>query len=124
MSGRSVLAVIDVPEMKHELATKRARIQESSLESARRQLTTNRRTGASERLGERPDQLARTGFISDRTLDQVHAMRDPKADLGLRGRTATSLQPVDVAAPTVEKVKALLAYTRSCAFDGVVARRR
>src|SRR5207342_459917 len=66
-------------------------------------------------------------FISDRTLDQVHANADiAKADLGVaEANRDLAANQVDVAAATVEKIKALLAYTQIVApFDGVVARRQ
>jgi RND family efflux transporter MFP subunit len=73
------------------------------------------------------DQLGEgRNFISDRTLDQVHANADiAKADLGVaEANSALAANQVDVAAATVEKVKTLLGYTRIVApFDGVVAQR-
>ena len=66
-------------------------------------------------------------FISDRTLDQVHANADiAKADLGVaEANRDLAANQVEVAAATVEKIKALLSYTRIVApFDGVVARRQ
>jgi membrane fusion protein (multidrug efflux system) len=74
------------------------------------------------------DQLGEgRGFISDRTLDQVHANAEiAKADLGVaEANRDLAANQVDVAAATVEKIKALLAYTQIVApFDGVVARRQ
>src|SRR5467141_2249044 len=81
-----VLAVIDVPEMEQELAEDKAQLEskQSSLESARRQLDhykadlalQNALAKDREQLGEGRE------FISDRTLDQVHANADiAKADL-------------------------------------------
>ena len=67
------------------------------------------------------------GFISDRTLDQVHANAEiAKADLGVaEANRDLAANQVDVAAATVEKIKALLGYTQIVApFDGVVARRQ
>lgn len=126
-----VLAVIDVPEMKQELAEAKAQLasKQSSLESARRQLDHNKADVAlqnalakdRERLGEGRQ------FISDRTLDQVHANADiAKADLGVaEANRDLAANQVDVAAATVEKIKTLLAYTQIVApFDGVVARRQ
>ena len=75
-----VLAVIDVPEMKQELAEAKAQLESkrSSLESARRQLDHNKADLALQNaLARDRDQLGQgRGFISDRTLDQVHANAD------------------------------------------------
>src|SRR5258705_2071170 len=126
-----VLAVIDVPEMKQELAEAKAQLasKQSSLESARRQLDHNRADVALQSaLAKDRDQLGEgRGFISDRTLDQVHANADiAKADLGVaEANRDLAANQVDVAAATVEKIKTLLTYTRIVAsFDGVVARRQ
>ena len=126
-----VLAVIDVPEMKQELAEAKAELEskKSSLESARRQLDHNKADLALQSaLAKDRDQLGEgRGFISDRTLDQVHANAEiAKADLGVaEANRDLAANQVDVAAATVEKVKALLAYTQIVApFDGVVARRQ
>jgi RND family efflux transporter MFP subunit len=126
-----VLAVIDVPEMKQELAEARAQLdsKKSSLESARRQLDHNKADLALQNaLAKDREQLGQgRGFISDRTLDQVHANADiAKADLGVaEANRDLAASQVDVAAATVEKIKTLLAYTQIVApFDGVVARRQ
>src|SRR3982074_3688510 len=126
-----VLAVIDVPEMKQELAEAEAQLEskKSSLESARRQLDHNKANLALQNaLAKDRDQLGEgRGFISDRTLDQVHANADiAKADLGVAvANRDFAANQVDVAAATVEKIKTLLAYTQIVApFDGVVARRQ
>jgi RND family efflux transporter MFP subunit len=126
-----VLAVIDVPEMKQELAEAKAQLEskKSSLESARRQLDHNKADLALQNaLARDRDQLGQgRGFISDRTLDQVHANADiAKADLGVaEANRDLAANQVDVAAATVEKIKTLLAYTQIVApFDGVVARRQ
>src|SRR5258707_177935 len=83
-----VLAVIDVPEMKQELAEAEAQLESkrSSLESARRQLDHNTADVALQNaLAKDREQLGEgRGFISDRTLDQVHANAEiAKADLGV-----------------------------------------
>ena len=126
-----VLAVIDVPEMKQELAEAKAQLESkrSSLESARRQLDHNKADLALQNaLAKDRDELGEgRGFISDRTLDQVHANAEiAKADLGVaEANRDLAANQVDVAAATVEKIKALLAYTQIVApFDGVVARRQ
>jgi RND family efflux transporter MFP subunit len=126
-----VLAVIDVPEMKQELAEAKAQLEskKSSLESARRQLDHNMADLALQNaLAKDRDQLGEgRGFISDRTLDQVHANANiAKADLGVaEANRDLAANQVDVAAATVEKIKALLTYTQIVApFDGVVARRQ
>src|SRR5260221_2977137 len=126
-----VLAVIDVPEMKQELAEAKAQLESkrSSLESARRQLDHHKADLAlQDALAKDREQLGEgRGFISDRTLDQVHANADiAKADLGVAvADRDLAANQVDVAAATVEKIKTLLAYTQIVApFDGVVARRQ
>src|SRR3984893_7312882 len=126
-----VLAVIDVPEMKQELAEAKAQLESkrSSLESARRQLDHNKANLALQNaLSKDRDQLGEgRGFISDRTLDQVHATAEiAKADFGVaEANRDLAANQVDVAAATVEKIKTLLAYTQIVApFDGVVARRQ
>src|SRR6267154_2236692 len=83
-----VLAVIDVPEMKQELAEAKAQLESkrSSLESARHQLDHNKADVALQNaLAKDREQLGEgRQFISDRTLDQVHANADiAKADLGV-----------------------------------------
>jgi len=126
-----VLAVIDVPEMKQELAEAKAQLEskKSSLESARRQLDHNKADLALQNaLAKDREQLGEgRGFISDRTLDQVHANAEiAKADLGVaEANRDLAANQVDLAAATVEKIKALLTYTQIVApFDGVVARRQ
>jgi RND family efflux transporter MFP subunit len=126
-----VLAVIDLPEMKQELAEARAQLESkrSSLESASRQLDHNKADVALQNaLAKDREQLGEgRQFISDRTLDQVHANADiAKADLGVaEANRELAANQVDVAAATVEKIKTLLAYTQIVApFDGVVARRQ
>ncbi len=126
-----VLAVIDVPEMEQELAEAKAQLESrrSSLESARRQLDHNRADVALQNaLAKDREQLGEgRQFISDRTLDQVHANAEiAKADLGVaEANRDLAANQVDLAAATVEKIKTLLAYTQIVApFDGVVARRQ
>jgi multidrug resistance efflux pump len=90
-----VLAVIDVPEMKHELAEAKAQLEarKSSLESARRQLDHNRADVALQNaLAKDREQLGEgRQFISDRTLDQVHAnVEIAKADFGVAEANRTS----------------------------------
>ncbi len=126
-----VLAVIDVPEMEQELAEAKAQLESrrSSLESARRQLDHSKADLALQSaLAKDRDQLGEgRGFISDRTLDQVHANAEiAKADLGVaEANRDLAANQVDLAAATVEKIKTLLAYTQIIApFDGVVARRQ
>jgi RND family efflux transporter MFP subunit len=126
-----LLAVIDVPEMQQELAEAKAQLEskKSSLESARHQLDHNKADAALQNaLAKDREQLGEgRQFISDRTLDQVHANADiAKADLGVaEANRDLAANQVDVATATVEKIKTLLAYTQIVApFDGVVARRQ
>jgi multidrug efflux pump subunit AcrA (membrane-fusion protein) len=99
-----VLAVIDVPEMKQELAEARAQLEsrKSSLESARRQLDHNKADVAlQDALAKDREQLGEgRQFISDRTLDQVHANANiAKADLGVaEANRDLAANQVDVAA--------------------------
>jgi RND family efflux transporter MFP subunit len=125
-----VLAVIDVPEMKQQLAEAEAQFEsrKSSLESASRQIDHNKANLALQNaLAKDRDQLGEgRGFISDRTLDQVHANAEiAKADLGVaEANRDLAANQVDVAAATVERIKTLLTYEQIVApFDGVVARR-
>ena len=126
-----VLAVIDVPEMKQEIAEAKAQLasKQSSLESARRQLDHNKADLALQSaLVKDREQLGQgRGFISDRTLDEVRAnAENAKADLSVgEANRALEADQVHVATATVEKIKTLLAYTLIVApFDGVVARRQ
>jgi RND family efflux transporter MFP subunit len=125
-----VLAVIDVPEMKQELAEAEAQLEskKSSLESARSQVDhAKANLFLQTALAKDRDQLGGgRNFISSQTLDQVHANADiARADLGVaEANRALAANEIDVAAATVERIKALLAYTQIVApFDGVVARR-
>src|SRR6266851_992947 len=126
-----VLAVIDIPEMEQELAEAKAQLEskQSSLEIARRQLDHFKANVMLQNaLLKRREELGAAGhFISDRTLDEVRANAEiAKADLGVaEANRALAANEVDVAAATVEKIKALLAYTQIVApFDGVVSRRQ
>src|SRR5712671_6703700 len=126
-----VLAVIDVPEMKQELAEARAQLEsrKSSFESARHQLDHNKADVALQTgLAKDREQLGQgRQFISDRTLDQVRANADiAKADLGVaEANRDLAANQADLAAATVEKIRTLLTYTQIVApFDGVVARRQ
>src|SRR5258706_3002015 len=117
--------------MQQELAEAKAQLESkrSSLESARRQLDHHKADLALKTALEKDrEQLGEgRGFISDRTLDQVHANAEiAKADLGVaEANRALAANQVDVAAATVEKIKTLLGYTQIVApFDGVVARRQ
>jgi RND family efflux transporter MFP subunit len=125
-----VLAVIDVPEMKQQLAEAEAQFEskKSSLESASRQIDHNKANLALQKaLAKDREQLGEgRGFISDRTLDEVHANAEiANADLGVaEANRDLAANQVKVAAATVERIKTLLAYEQIVApFDGVVARR-
>ena len=125
-----VLAVIDVPELKQQLAEAEAQLEskKSSLESVRSQVDhAKANLFLQTALAKDRDQLGEgRNFISSQTLDQVHANADiARADLGVaEANRALAANEIDVAAATVERIKALLAYTQIVApFDGVVARR-
>jgi RND family efflux transporter MFP subunit len=101
---------------------------QSSLESAPRQLDHFKANVTLQNaLLKRREELSEgQGYISDRTLDEVRANAEiAKADLGVaEANRALAANQVDLAAATVEKIKALLAYSQIVApFDGVVARR-
>src|SRR5713101_4684482 len=104
-----VLAVIDVPEMKQELAEAKAQLEsrKNSLESARRQLDHNKADVALQSaLAKDREQLGEgRQFISDRTLDQVHANAEiAKADLGVaEANRDLAANQVDVAAATATR---------------------
>src|SRR3981081_3612332 len=118
LEAGQVLAVIDVPEMQQELAEAKAQLESrrSSLESARRQLDHNKANLAlQDALAKDREQLGEgRGFNSYRTLDQVHANADiAKADLGVaEANRNLAAKQVDVAAPTVEKIKTLQPHTQ------------
>jgi RND family efflux transporter MFP subunit len=125
-----VLAVIDVPEMEQELAEAKAQLEskQSSLELARRQLDHyEANIKLQNALLRRREELGAAGhFISDRVLDEVRANAEiAKADLSVaEANRVLAANQVDVAAATVERIKALLSYRQIVApFDGVVARR-
>jgi RND family efflux transporter MFP subunit len=125
-----VLAVIDVPELKQQLAEAEAQLEsrKSSLESARSQVDhAKANLFLQTALAKDRDQLGEgRNFISSQTLDQVHANADmAKADLGVaEANRALAANEIDVAAATVERIKALLTYAQIMApFDGVVSRR-
>jgi RND family efflux transporter MFP subunit len=126
-----VLAVIDVPELKQQLVEAEAQREskKSSLESARSQVDhAKANLFLQTTLARDRDQLGEgRNFISSQTLDQVHANADiARADLGVaEANRDLAANEIDVAAATVERIKALLAYTQIVApFDGVVARRQ
>src|SRR6266436_4555650 len=116
--------------MEQELAEAKAQLEskQSSLELARRQLDHYKANITLQNaLLRRREELGAEGhFVSDRTLDEVRAGAEiAKADLSVaEANRALAANQVDVAAATVERIKALLAYKQIVApFDGVVARR-
>src|SRR5882757_6709557 len=124
-----VLAVIYTPEMEKELAEAKAQLasKQSSLERARRDVDHYKANiTLQDALLRRREELSAGHWISDRVLDEVRANAEiAKADLGVaEANRALAADEVDLAAATVEKTKALLAYSQIVApFDGVVARR-
>ena len=124
-----VLAVIYVPEMEKELAEATAQLasKQSSLERARREIHRLKANKTlQDALLKRREDLLAGHWLSDRALDEVRAGAEiAKVDLGVaEANQALAASEVDLAAATVEKVKALLAYSQIVApFDGVVARR-
>src|SRR3981189_329037 len=111
-----VLAVIDVPEMKQELAEAKAQFEskQSSLERARRQLDHNKADVALQNaLAKDREQLGEgRQFISDRRPDQVHAKANTaRADLGVaEANRDLAASQVDVAAAPLEKIQILATY--------------
>jgi RND family efflux transporter MFP subunit len=124
-----VLAVIYTPEMEKELAEAKAQLasKQSSLERARRDVDHYKANiTLQDALLRRREELSAGHWISDRVLDEVRANAEiAKADLGVaEANRVLAADEVDLAAATVEKTKALLAYSQIVApFDGVVARR-
>lgn len=123
------LAVIDVPEMEKELAEAEAQLdaRQWSLETARRQVDHNKADLTLQEVTfKRQDTLNKKGWVSDQALDEIRAKADiARADLCLaEANRDSSAAQVDLAKATVERIKALLAYTKVTApFDGVVAQR-
>jgi RND family efflux transporter MFP subunit len=124
-----ILAVIDVPETEQELAEAEGQLEvrRKALETARRQLEHNKADLALQEVTfRRQATLNKERWVSDQALDEIRAKNDiALADLGLAeaNRDQAAAQ-VDVATATVEKTKALLAYSKITApFDGVVAQR-
>jgi RND family efflux transporter MFP subunit len=124
-----ILAVIDVPEMEQELAEAVAQLDARrwSLETARRQVDHNKADLALQEVTfKRQATLNKTRVTSDQALDEIRAKAEiARADLRLAeaNRDLVAAQVV-LATATVEKTKALLAYSKIVApFDGIVAQR-
>jgi RND family efflux transporter MFP subunit len=124
-----VLSVIDVPEMGQELAEARAQLEskQKALETALREVEHHKADVTLQDATLKRQQVLFEGrAITDQTLDEVRAKtRIAQADLGVaEANRAFAAAQVNLAAATVEKIKALLGYAQVVApFDGVVARR-
>src|SRR5215472_126149 len=124
-----VLAVIDIPELEHQLAEDQAQLasKQSALETARRQMDHDRANRALQEITlKRQEALFKDQWVAAQMVDQTRAdAAVAKANVGVAKANRTlAAHQIDLAAATVEKSKALLAYSQIVApFDGVVARR-
>jgi len=124
-----VLAVIDIPELEHQLAEDQAQLasKQSALETARRQVDHDRANRTLQDITlKRQEALFKDQWVPAQMVDQTRAdAAVAKANVGVAKANRTlAAHQIDLAAATVEKTKALLAYSQIVApFDGVVARR-
>src|SRR3954451_1222362 len=124
-----VLAVIDLPEMEKQLAEDEAQLasKQSALETARRQVVHDRANRTLQDITlKRQAALFKDGWVPAQMLDQTRAdAAVAKANVGVAKASRTlAVHQIDLAVATVEKTKALLAYSQIVApFDSVVARR-
>ena len=123
------LAVIDIPELEHQLAEDQAQLasKQSALETARRQVDHDRANRTLQDITlKRQEALFKDQWVPAQMVDQTRAdAAVAKANVGVAKANRTlAAHQIDLAAATVEKTKALLAYSQIVApFDGVVARR-
>jgi RND family efflux transporter MFP subunit len=124
-----ILAVIDVPELEQELAEAVAQLdaRQGLLETAWRQVDHNKADLALQEVTlKRRATLNKKGWVSDQALDEISAKAEiARADLRLaEANRAAATAQADLAAATVEKMRALLAYSKIVApFGGIVAQR-
>src|SRR5438270_829998 len=124
-----VLAVIDLPEMEKQLAEDEAQLasKQSALETARRQVDHDKANRTLQDITlKRQEALFKDHWVPAQMVDQTLAdAAVAKANVGVAKASRTlAAHQIDPAAATVEKTKALLAYSQIVApFDGVVARR-
>jgi len=124
-----VLAVIDIPELEQQLAEDQAQLasKQSALETARRQVDHDRANRTLQDITlKRQEALFKDQWVPAQMVDQTRAdAAVAKANVGVSKANRTlAAHQIDLAAATVEKTKALLAYSQIVApFDGVVARR-
>jgi RND family efflux transporter MFP subunit len=124
-----VLAVIDIPELEHQLAEDQAQLasKQSALETASRQVDHDRANRTLQDITlKRQEALFKDQWVPAQMVDQTRAdAAVAKANVGVAKANRTlAAHQIDLAAATVEKTKALLAYSQIVApFDGVVARR-
>src|SRR5258707_1280447 len=118
-----VLAVIDVPETESELAEAEAHLEvtRKALETAQRQVEHNKADLALQEVTlRRQATLNKDSWVSNQALDEIRAKDDiARADLGLaEANSDQAAAQVNEATATVEKTKALLAYSKITApFD-------
>jgi RND family efflux transporter MFP subunit len=124
-----VLAVIDIPELEQQLAEDEAQLasKQSALETARRQVDHDRANRTLQDITlKRQEALFKDQWVPAQMVDQTRAdAAVAKANLRIaKANRALAGHQIDLAAATVGKTKALLAYSQIVApFDGVVARR-
>jgi RND family efflux transporter MFP subunit len=124
-----ILAVIDIPELEQQLAEDKAQLasKQSALETARRQVDHDRANRTLQDITlKRQEALFVDHWVPAQMVDQTRAdTAVAKANLHIAKANRTlAAHQIDLVAATVEKTKALLAYSQIVApFDGVVARR-
>src|ERR1700746_3926916 len=124
-----VLAVIDIPELEQQLAKAQAQLpaKQSALETARRPVDHDRANRTLQDITlKRQEALFKDQWVPAQMVDQTRAdAAVAKANVGVAKANRTlGAHQIDLAAATVEKTKALPAYSQIVApFDGVVARR-
>jgi RND family efflux transporter MFP subunit len=124
-----ILAVIDIPELEQQLAEDKAQLasKQSALETARRQVDHDRANRTLQDITlKRQEALFKDQWVPAQMVDQTRAdAAVAKANVGVAKANRTlAAHQIALAAATVEKTKALLAYSQIVApFDGVVARR-
>ncbi len=123
------LAVIEEPEVEKELAEAEAQraASQKMLETAQRQVDHNKADLALQEVTlKRTATLTEERWVSDQALDDISAKAAiARADVGLaEANQAAVAAQADLAAATVERIRAVLAYSKIVApFDGIVAQR-
>jgi len=123
------LAVIEEPEVEKELAEAEAQraASQKMVETAQRQVDHNKADLALQEVTrKRTATLTQERWVSDQELDDISAKAAiARADVGLaEANQAAVAAQADLAAATVERIRAVLAYSKIIApFDGIVAQR-